>query len=123
MTYQLPHGTVYPADLLCQKAREAAKHRRTLRDQTRNGTFTLAELFEQIEQDRTLGRTRIKAVLLWLPRFGSVKVGNVLAKASVSPTRRISTLTVGEKERLLADPRVIQHTAAVVYQRARGGAA
>lgn len=123
MEYRIPHGTVYPADLLCQKAREAAQHRRTLREQTRHGTFTLAEIFDQIEQDRTLGRTRIKAVLLWLPTFGTVKVGKILTKASVAPARRLSTLTVGEKARLLADPRIVQHTAAVAYQRAHGGVA
>lgn len=123
MTYQLPHGDVYPVDLLCQKAQEAAQHRRDLHKQTRTGAFTLAELFELMEQDRILGRTRIKAVLLWLPTFGAVKVGKILAKASVSPTRRLSTLTMNEKERLLSDPRVVQHTAAVAYQRAHGGTA
>lgn len=119
----LQNSNAFPTDVLSRKSQEAAKHRRELREQTRNGTFTLADLFSLIEQDRTLGRTRIKVVLLWLPNFGKVKVCKVLEEASVSPTRRLTALRVAEKERLLADPRVVQHAAAVACQRANGGVA
>jgi hypothetical protein len=123
MPNQLPHGIAYPTDLLSQKSQEAAKHRRDLREQTRKGDLTLAELFNLVEQDRVLARTRIRTVLLWIPTFGNAKVGKVLGNACISPARRLTTLTANERSGLLADPRIVQHTAAVSHQRANEEAA
>lgn len=123
MPYTLPRGTPYPPDLLSKMSQDAAKHRRYLRDQTRCGRFTLSELFDQIEGDRILGRTRIKAVLLWLPTFGQVKVSKVLDKAGVTPTRRLAALTEQERSRLLADQRIAQQAAAATCHRTSGGSA
>jgi hypothetical protein len=123
MPYQLPNGSVYPADLLRERAQEAAQRRREYRQATRGGRHTLAELLTLAEEDSTLARTRIKTVLSWLPGIGVAKIRRILEETHLSPSQRLSSITGEKRQQLIEHPRIRQHTAAVIHQRVTGGAA
>ena len=123
MPYTLPRGTVYPNELLRQKAREAAQHRGDLGRQVANGDFTLEELLELLPSDRILGRTRVKVALLWLPGIGTAKVRRIINESRVVAEQRLASLTSTQRDRLLNHPWIAQHAAAVVHRRADGGGA
>ena len=123
MPYTLPRGSVYPADLLRQKAQEAARHRRHLRNETRGGALGLEDLLPLAEVDPILGRTRIKAVLSWLPGIGTAKTRRILGDTDVAPGQRLSSLTDAQRDRLLEHAWIQQHAAAVRRQQTAGDVA
>lgn len=122
MPYELPHGTVYPPDLLREKAQEAAAHRRELRDSVRHGSFTLEELLDRASADRILGKTRIRTVLAWLPRIGTAKIRRILGSTGIEAGQRLGSLTRDQRTGLLEHTYIVQHTASVARLRRTDGA-
>ena len=110
----------YPTDLLSQKSQEAALHRREIQRRTRDGFYTFADLLSLSASDRILGRTRLKNVLRWLPRIGSVKVQRILQDTGIDPKRRMSALSDAQQRLLLNHLLVTRHTTLVMSQRLNG---
>jgi hypothetical protein len=117
MPYQLPNGSVYPAELLRQRAQEAAQRRREYREATRDGVYTLEELLTLAQDDIILARTRLKTVLSWLSGVGAVKTRRILDETHITSDQRLRSLSRTQRACLLGNSIIVQHAAAIRHRR------
>lgn len=79
------------------KAAEARKARAELLASIKSGQQTLASVLGRAKDDRTVGKTKVAALLKAVPGVGSVKAAALLEKAGIDPDRRAAGL--GDRQR------------------------
>jgi hypothetical protein len=85
------------------KAAEARKVRAELKQQLKTGDIGLAEVLERADENETVGRTKVVAVLEALPKVGKVRAAKIMERLDISPSRRLRGLGANQRERLLAE--------------------
>lgn len=84
------------ADALA-KAAEARKARSELLASIKSGDKTIASVLGKAKDDKTIGKTKVAALLKAVPGLGAVKVAALLEQAGIDPDRRAAGL--GERQR------------------------
>jgi hypothetical protein len=84
-----------------QKAAEARRIRAELKEKLKMGSITLAELFEQADNDDMVGKMKTVAVLESLPGVGKVKARRTMEEIGISESRRLRGLGEQQREKLL----------------------
>jgi hypothetical protein len=84
------------ADALA-KAAEARKARSELLASIKSGERTIASVLGKAKDDKTIGKTKVAALLKAVPGLGAVKVAALLEQAGVDPDRRAAGL--GDRQR------------------------
>lgn len=79
------------------KAAEARKARSELLASIKAGTTTIDKVLAKAKEDKTIGKTKVKQLLMAVPGLGTVKVNNILEKAGIDETRRAAGL--GDRQR------------------------
>jgi hypothetical protein len=84
------------ADALA-KAAEARKARSELLASIKSGKQTIASVLGRAKEDKTIGKTKVAALLKAVPGLGAVKVAALLEQTGIDADRRAAGL--GEKQR------------------------
>jgi hypothetical protein len=84
------------ADALA-KAAEARKARSELLASIKSGERTIASVLGKAKEDKTIGKTKVAALLKAVPGLGAVKVAALLEQTGIDVDRRAAGL--GEKQR------------------------
>ena len=83
-----------------EKAAAARRQRAELKEKLKMGSITLAELFEQAE-DETIAKMKVLAVLESLPGLGKVKARRLMEEIGIADTRRVQGLGANQRKALL----------------------
>jgi len=84
------------ADAL-KKAAEARKARAELREKLKRGGTDLKQVLKDAETDQILGKMKVSALLVSLPKVGKVKAEEIMSQLEIAPTRRLRGL--GDRQR------------------------
>lgn len=84
------------ADAL-KKAAEARKARAELREKLKRGGTDLKQVLKDAETDPILGKMKVSALLVSLPKVGKVKAEEIMNQLEIAPTRRLRGL--GDRQR------------------------
>jgi hypothetical protein len=79
------------------KAAEARKARSELLASIKDGKQTIASVLGRAKDDRTVGKTKVSALLKAVPGVGAVKAAALLEQAGIDPDRRAAGL--GDRQR------------------------
>lgn len=79
------------------KAAEARKARSELLASIKSGKQSVAAVLSRAKEDKTVGKTKVSALLKAAPGFGAVKVAKLLEQTGIDPGRRAAGL--GDKQR------------------------
>jgi len=79
------------------KAAEARKARSELLASIKSGKQTIASVLGRAKQDKTIGKTKVSALLKAVPGYGAVKVNALLEETGIDPDRRAAGL--GDRQR------------------------
>jgi hypothetical protein len=85
-----------------EKAAAARKARAELKDQLKQGTTTLSDVFGKIEDD-IVGKMKVSAVLEALPGIGKVRAAQLMEKLKIAESRRLRGLGEHQRRALLAE--------------------
>ena len=83
------------------KAGEARRARAEMKELLSTGSMTLAEVFEQAEEDDVIAGTKIYPVIVALPGMGKVSTKRLFEEHGISETRRIRGLGHRQKQLLV----------------------
>jgi hypothetical protein len=79
------------------KAAEARKARSELLASIKSGKQTIASVLKRAKDDKTVGKTKVSALLKAVPGVGAVKAAALLEQAGIDPDRRAAGL--GDRQR------------------------
>ena len=79
------------------KAAEARKARSELLASIKAGKQSIASVLGRAKEDKTIGKTKVAALLKAVPGLGAVKVAKLLDEAGIDPDRRAAGL--GDRQR------------------------
>ena len=79
------------------KAAEARKARSELLASIKSGERTIASVLDKAKEDKTIGKTKVAALLKAVPGLGAVKVAALLEQTGIDPDRRAAGL--GDRQR------------------------
>lgn len=79
------------------KAAEARKARSELLASIKSGDKSIEHVLARAKEDKTIGKTKVSALLKAVPGLGAVKVANLMEEAGIDPERRAAGL--GERQR------------------------
>ena len=83
-----------------EKAAAARRQRAELKEKLKMGSITLAELFEQ-DDDEAIAKMKVLAVLQSLPGLGKVKASRTMKEVGIAETRRVQGLGANQRKALL----------------------
>lgn len=83
------------------KAAEARKARSALLADIKDGKQSIAAVLGKAKEDKTIGKTKVAALLKAVPGIGAVKVAALLEQAGIDPDRRAAGLGDRQKAALL----------------------
>ena len=84
-----------------EKAGQARRVRAELKVLISTGSLSMADVLERADEDEFVAGTKIKAVLVSLPRFGKVKTKRFLEENGIAENRRLRSLTDRQRRVLL----------------------
>lgn len=93
----LPQLTDEQRAAALKKAAEARKARAELREKLKRGGTDLKQVLKDAETDETLGKMKVSALLVSLPKVGKVKAKEIMEQLEIAETRRIRGL--GDRQR------------------------
>ncbi|MGH3518197.1 MAG: integration host factor, actinobacterial type [Haloechinothrix sp.] len=79
------------------KAAEARKARSELLASIKSGEQSIDKVLGRAKEDKTIGKTKVTALLKAVPGLGAVKVAALLEQAGIDPDRRAAGL--GDRQR------------------------
>lgn len=85
-----------------EKAAEARRKRAEIKQQLKAGKLTLSEMLGR-QEDETIGKMKVSAVLEALPGVGKVRARKIMERLDISSSRRIRGLGGKQKEALLQE--------------------
>lgn len=83
------------------KAAEARKARSELLSSIKSGAQNIGKVLENAKENRTIGKTKVTALLKAVPGLGAVKVAALMEKAGIDADRRAAGLGERQREALL----------------------
>jgi hypothetical protein len=83
------------------KAAAARRARVVFKQRLTRGEVTVAQLCESAATDDVIGKTRVKEVLLALPKVGQTTANAIMTEVGIAPTRRLRGLTTRQRQALL----------------------
>ena len=93
----LPQLTDEQRAAALKKAAEARKARAELREKLKRGGTDLKQVLKDAETDETLGKMKVSALLVSLPKVGKVKAKEIMEDLEIAQTRRLRGL--GDRQR------------------------
>jgi hypothetical protein len=84
-----------------EKAAAARKARAEIKERLKMGSLTLSELFDLADQNETVGKIKVLALLESLPGVGKVKARRVMEDIGIAETRRVQGLGAQQRAKLL----------------------
>jgi hypothetical protein len=84
-----------------EKAAAARKARAEIKERLKMGSLTLSELFELADNNETVGKIKVLALLESLPGVGKVKARRVMEDIGIAETRRVQGLGAQQRAKLL----------------------
>jgi hypothetical protein len=84
-----------------EKAAVARRVRAELKQQLKSGQIDLAEVLRRAEDDETVAKTKVSAVLEAMPKVGKVRARKLMERLDISPSRRVRGLGANQREKLL----------------------
>ncbi|MBA0127637.1 hypothetical protein SAMN06265360_110132 [Haloechinothrix alba] len=79
------------------KAAEARKARSELLASIKSGEQSIEKVLERAKENKTIGKTKVSALLKAVPGLGAVKVANLMEQIGIDPDRRAAGL--GDRQR------------------------
>lgn len=83
------------------KAAEARKARSELLSSIKSGAQNIGKVLENAKENKTIGKTKVTALLKAVPGLGAVKVAALMEKAGIDADRRAAGLGERQREALL----------------------
>jgi hypothetical protein len=83
------------------KAAEARKARAEIKERLKMGSLSLGELLTLSDDNETIGKTKVLAVLEALPGVGKVKARRKMEEIGIAETRRLRGLGKEQRSKLL----------------------
>jgi hypothetical protein len=84
-----------------EKAAAARKARAEIKERLKMGSLTLSELFDLADNNETVGKIKVLALLESLPGVGKVKARRVMEDIGIADTRRVQGLGAQQRAKLL----------------------
>jgi len=101
-TMPLPTLTPEQRQQALEKAAEARRKRAELKAQLKSGNLSLSTVLGK-EEDDTVGKMKVSAVLESMPGVGKVRARKIMEKLDISASRRVRGLGSKQKDALLAE--------------------
>jgi hypothetical protein len=98
----LPTLTPEQRQQALEKAAEARRKRAELKAQLKSGNTSLATVLGK-DEDETVGKMKVSAVLESMPGVGKVRARKIMEKLDISASRRVRGLGSKQKDALLAE--------------------
>jgi hypothetical protein len=98
----LPTLTPEQRQQALEKAAEARRKRAELKAQLKSGNTSLATVLNK-DDDETVGKMKVSAVLESMPGVGKVRARKIMEKLDISASRRVRGLGSKQKDALLAE--------------------
>jgi dihydrodipicolinate synthase/N-acetylneuraminate lyase len=98
----LPTLTPEQRQQALEKAAEARRKRAELKAQLKSGNTSLATILNK-DDDETVGKMKVSAVLESMPGVGKVRARKIMEKLDISASRRVRGLGSKQKDALLAE--------------------
>jgi hypothetical protein len=98
----LPTLTPEQRQQALEKAAEARRKRAELKAQLKSGNTSLATVLNK-DNDETVGKMKVSAVLESMPGVGKVRARKIMEKLDISASRRVRGLGSKQKDALLAE--------------------
>jgi hypothetical protein len=98
----LPTLTPEQRQQALEKAAEARRKRAELKAQLKSGNLSLSTVLGK-EEDDTVGKMKVSAVLESMPGVGKVRARKIMEKLDISASRRVRGLGSKQKDALLAE--------------------
>jgi dihydrodipicolinate synthase/N-acetylneuraminate lyase len=98
----LPTLTPEQRQQALEKAAEARRKRAELKAQLKSGNTSLAAVLGK-DDDETVGKMKVSAVLESMPGVGKVRARKIMEKLDISASRRVRGLGSKQKDALLAE--------------------
>jgi dihydrodipicolinate synthase/N-acetylneuraminate lyase len=98
----LPTLTPEQRQQALEKAAEARRKRAELKAQLKSGNTSLATVLRK-DEDETVGKMKVSAVLESMPGVGKVRARKIMEKLDISASRRVRGLGSKQKDALLAE--------------------
>lgn len=86
-----------------EKAAEARRVRAEVKARLKMGTLSLGDLLNQADEDNTVAKIKVLAVLESLPGVGKVTARRKMDELGIAESRRLSGLGPQQRERLLKE--------------------
>ncbi|TCP56509.1 hypothetical protein EV191_101452 [Tamaricihabitans halophyticus] len=83
------------------KAAEARKARSELLASIKSGKQSIDKVLNKAKEDKTIGKTKVTALLKAVPGLGAVKVAALLEQTGIDPDRRAAGLGERQREALI----------------------
>lgn len=80
----------------------ARQHRAAVRKALKHGDWDIHRLLHEVDADPVLARMRMKDVVTAFPSLGPARADALLISLKIAPERRVGTLGVRQRERLVA---------------------
>jgi hypothetical protein len=98
-----PQLTAEQRQAALEKAAVARRARAEVKDRLKMGSLSLKELFALADNDETIGKIKVLALLESLPGVGKVKARRVMDDVGIAETRRVQGLGAQQRARLLEE--------------------
>jgi hypothetical protein len=96
-----PELTAEQRQAALEKAAEARRVRSDVKNRLKMGTITLAELLARADEDVTVAKIKVLAVLESLPGVGKVTARRTMEQIGIAESRRLSGLGPQQRRALL----------------------
>ena len=84
-----------------EKAAAARSHRARIKSELKSGELKLSEFFTASETDDVLGKMKVRALLISLPRVGTTTADAILADVHIAESRRVRGLGANQRAALV----------------------
>lgn len=80
----------------------ARQHRAAVRHAIKQGQWDIGRVLDEVDADPVLARMRVKDLVTAFPGLGPARADALLVSLKIAPERRVGTLGIRQRERLLA---------------------
>ena len=84
-----------------EKAAAARSQRARIKAELKSGELKLSEFFAASETDEVLGKMKVRALLVSLPRVGATTADAILADVRIAESRRVRGLGANQRAALV----------------------
>lgn len=97
----LPNLTPEQRQAALEKAAEARRERAEVKNRLKTGGTTLAEVLKEGENNETVGKMKVSALLESLPGVGKVRAKQIMEEVGIAETRRVRGLGANQSAALI----------------------